>query len=274
MSSYLPIYFYQYLLQILTTPLGSYLLSQYLPFQRLPPRLQSTLPGLLWPNHWVAKDEHDLINLEQNKKDESSIPDRDAFSSSSLMNENRIANKFMHDVLVLITFGLCSPLLCCTISLSMFLSIFEIHIMVGRFIISRGTLHSRNSSQENSPLALTFDSSFPLLESRVNDLAPACRNLVWIVIWSSCFFFMFLCWDIAGDEFGLKKSLWVPVVIFSSAVIFYLYGVFYPLSSPQPNISVLEGREEVSSLHMQPASPTSPAMPPILEIEMEKSSLD
>jgi hypothetical protein len=278
LSSYLPIYFYLYLFQILTTPLGSYLLIQCIPYNKLPPSIRSNLPGLLWPNHWATMKGLDFINLEQNKIQKtdsfihsSSIAEREIPSSSLLFKVNRMANKFMHDVLVLITFGLCCPLLSFAISLSMLLSIFEINVMVGRFILLRA---SRCNDQEKyrCPVTLSFDSSFLFVETLVHDLAPACRNLVWIVIWSSCFFFMFLCWDIAGDELGLQESSWVPAVIFSTAFIFYFYCLLYPLNTtPQPTEPYSqEGEEVISSLHMKPASPSSPEISSFLGIEMEK----
>jgi hypothetical protein len=301
LSSYLPIYFYLSLFQIITTPLGSYLLSQHVSYSALPVPVRSSLPGLLWPHHWTHQSvtrkevEVSLMNLEPSKKN-SLVPfeEKEIPSPSLLFKVDSFANKFMHDVLVLLTFGLCCPLLCFAISLSMILSIFEINIMVGRFILSKGRIslescgnqHSSlltlRSTEENNPSVaplLSFDPSFRLVVTLIHDLAPACRNLVWIVIWSSCFFFMFLCWDIAGDELGLERSLWVPTVVLGITIIFYFYFLLFPLSQSQREEKKMKEEEEeevISSLHRTPLSLSRDSTPrscsatisPLPEIEI------
>jgi hypothetical protein len=161
----------------------------------------------------------------------------------TLLTRDAFISKFVGDLLVLITFGLCCPLLGLAVSLSMTLNLLTQRGLIGRFLLARdhsatttatSQATSATSVQPHNPTALLSDpSSCPFPHPRASaipDLALLALNeslldldisyyrLLWIVLWSSCFFIAFVCWDIAGDKLGALESIWLP----SLAVLFVL----------------------------------------------------
>lgn len=159
-----------------------------------------------------------------------------------LLEVDIVAIKFMQHLLVLITFGLCCPPLCLAIGLSIYFSILESKALIGRFISIRmkqdkestvntevlSPLRTTNTVVTNQSNRITTNSIFYTLNSLINDIGPCCYDMIWVVAWSSCFFFIFLCWDIAGDEVGLENSYWVPIVAGGIVAIFQIVNYLFP----------------------------------------------
>lgn len=233
LSTYLPVYFYIYLIQIIFIPFTSYFIQRFVPYSTLSSNIKVNFPGVLWPEYWIQ------YNFNQSKK---------IFFPRLLYNGDSFANKFMQDIVVLITFGLCSPVLCLVIGLSIFLSLLESHIMIGYFIYTKITSLKKDTLSFSSNISLnsknvdifnikeltndiTNDISLQNIQNILHQMNKLCCNLVWMVIWSSCFFFIFLCWDIAGDEVGLENSIWVPISSFGICLFGYFINLYYNLKN-------------------------------------------
>jgi hypothetical protein len=220
LAAYLPVYIYIYSIQIVVYPLATYLLAKFVPFDRLPPWIKATLPGIIWPHHWLAnrsvagdkdqnKDGCANQSLEISAGQQQS---QELASGRTILKTDDLMIKHLQGILVLITFGLCCPPLALTISLSMFLSLLQLRCVIGRFVLLRHpTLVDPHlpSSPFSPPSA---DSALRALKSGIVNLDRSFHHTAWIVVWSSCFFSVLLCWDIAGDEVGWMHSLWVPGV--------------------------------------------------------------
>lgn len=120
-------------------------------------------------------------------------------------------------MLVLITFGLCCPPLAMAIALSMYLSLVQLRCIIGRFVLLRhpdliedGEHHTPDETLQ-SQHAASADASLGALKSGITNLDCSFHRTAWIVVWTSCFFYVILCWDIAGDEVGWERAAWVPL---------------------------------------------------------------
>jgi hypothetical protein len=216
LATYLPVYCYLYSIQLLTVPLNTLLLASQVPYTHLPHWARSKLSGVLWPHHWYA--------TSGGGKGDEGVKERP--TSRSLLTRDTVVNKYAEDILNLITFGLCCPLLGLAISLSMSLNLLIQRGLIGRFLLAREELayapHSSSSpppprssdwraiSSSSSSLSVAPDLALLALNQSLLDLDSSYYHLLWVVLWSSCFFIAFLCWDIAGDTLGALESIWLP----------------------------------------------------------------
>lgn len=72
-----------------------------------------------------------------------------------------------------------------------------------------------NININNSNLHLiTANSKFDIYLRTINALLEETighyKICIWPILWTSCLFMLCLCWDMAGDNVGWKKALWVP----------------------------------------------------------------
>jgi hypothetical protein len=69
----------------------------------------------------------------------------------------------------------------------------------------------------NSPRIV--DGALITLELSVGSALDYFRATLWPVLWTTCAFFVFVCWDMAGDAVEWKAALWAPL----SAISFSLF---------------------------------------------------
>jgi hypothetical protein len=165
--------------------------------------------------------------------------------------------KHLQGMLVLITFGLCCPPLAMAIALSMYLSLVQLRCVIGRFVLLRhpnlieesqtrpAVSPSSPSSPSSASALASVDSSLGALKSGIMNLDRSFHQTAWIVVWTSCFFYVLLCWDIAGDEVGWERAMWVPLtaVGFLSCVSLFVKGRAYLLERTT-SMSTGFGRKE------------------------------
>lgn len=230
LAAYLPVYLYVYTFQLLRPLLSTLLLTQYLPYRRLPPWLRKKFPGVLWPHHWLARKRDHLPGTSYPQ--EYPLP-------SLLLNMDNIMTNHMQDLLILLTFGLCCPLLAVVIGFSIKISIWQVRLIIGRFVFERRSLPliEVKESLPSSPLwpstpspsvvtaipiassleqpenisASQSDISLIALTTVISDLGRSYHQILWVLVWSSCVFWAFICWDIGGDEAGWDNCYWLPL---------------------------------------------------------------
>lgn len=220
LAAYLPVYLYSYIFQIIYQPLLVYFLSKYISYNKIPSFIKYKLQGILWPNHWLINFNNHNYNNKQQKRnkqdkkeeDESLQDEKEIATKQQLFKVDSLITKHMQDMLVLITYGVCCPFLAVVIFLSMYISILLTRGMIGRFIFQRHF----HSSQEliNKEQDIESDLGVICLNESLKNFDYSFsynHTTTWIIIWTSCFFFIVLCWDIAGDEVGWEKSFWVPL---------------------------------------------------------------
>jgi hypothetical protein len=129
-TSYIPVYMYSVSLQLLDSiaTFTFILLSSSHSITEHPhwSWLLKWFPGVCWPSHWNNVDhDHHTSELTVNEK-----PIR-------LVNPHEIISRMMNNLVLLLSFGLCSPVLCCYIALSICAHLSCWLILIGRFVCLR-----------------------------------------------------------------------------------------------------------------------------------------
>jgi hypothetical protein len=222
LASYLPVYCYLYSIRILSLPLNTAFLAKYVPYTQLPRWARSRFSGIMWPDHWYATGRWKVQTVAAEGSVVTGNSDllKERPTPRSLLTRDSMISKFVGDLLVLITFGLCCPLLGLAISISMTLNLLIHRGLIGRFLLAREdtSASSGPTISAPSPSAIPADLALLALNQSLLDLDSSYYRLIWVVLWSSCFFIAFICWDIAGDKMGALESIWLPCL----AVLFVL----------------------------------------------------
>lgn len=221
---YLPVYLYTYCLLIIIPILSTYLLVSHTNYSRLPSGFRETLNGLMWPNAWretdiTRFDEEIFYQIESNNSSVQSASN-ELPSPESLLKVQTVIATLMHHVTILLTFGLCCPVLAFAVTASICVSVLQWRYLVGRFAASR--LISRQSVRMVLASPRIVDGALITLELCVGNALDYFRATLWPVLWTSCMFFVFACWDMAGDEVGWDHSLWAPCGALSFAILIWL----------------------------------------------------
>jgi hypothetical protein len=186
LTSYIPVYMYSISLQILSTILVIAFAIFSSTRTRYPHWLLKSLPGVYLPSHW-----NDIDRPEMN-------PDR-------LLNPHQIISGMLNNIILLLSFGLCCPVLCCYIALSICVNLSCWLFFINQFVRLR--IDALVTSQR-----LSEDQLFLLLEHQLHGVSSSLSVCKWPIILTSCFFVTLLGWDIAGDQGGWFEALWVPIV--------------------------------------------------------------
>lgn len=121
--SYLPVYMYSISLQIFSIFVTSFIIFTSTRV-KYPQWFVKLFPGVCWPSHLDIDDQSEL---ELEKK----------FLRIRLLNPHQIISSFVNNIVLLLSFGLCSPVLCFYVSLSICLHLCHWHILIGRFVCFR-----------------------------------------------------------------------------------------------------------------------------------------
>jgi hypothetical protein len=116
LTSYLPVHMYSISLQIISTIVSLIIIFSSSNLTHHPRWLLSLFPGVCWPSHWQSV-KGPAIDLHFNKK------------PICLIKPHQIISRTMNNIILLLSFGLCSPVLCAFITVSI--------CAVGRFVSLR-----------------------------------------------------------------------------------------------------------------------------------------
>jgi hypothetical protein len=120
LTSYIPVHMYSVSLQILAiVGVFGFIISSAT--TESPSWLMNILPGVCWPHsYWINAGSHTL-----EKK------------SFRLINPHQIISLTMNSTVLLLSFGLCSPVLCCYISMNICVRLSCWLMLIGRFVYLR-----------------------------------------------------------------------------------------------------------------------------------------
>jgi hypothetical protein len=236
LSAYIPIYFYIFLSEDLLLLVSTSLLT-LVDSQKIPLWLKSSLDGIHWPSHWIEMSFlHSKTTLSQSFTNvihtshrprtgttdsivsDGSTEEQFSFDSKTrkeFFNAESLINKQAQDLLLFLTFGLTCPVLGVLILASIALRIVRDQIVIGRYLFSceQFYLSREQGARERERYPVT------LLKESLGHIGRAYHYRLWVIVWSSCLFYSFLCWDIAGDEVGFLRSVWVPFVCLGYVVL-------------------------------------------------------
>jgi Leucine-rich repeat (LRR) protein len=238
---YVPVFIYTACLQILLPTLSTYLLVGSGVYEMIPMRWRSSFDGVLWPHAWRETDitrlsERNLfVGLQEGPEGDVGVggegernlssPTQDLSSEElpspdRLLNVQTIVATLMHQITVLLTFGLCCPALALAVTCSICVSVLQWRYLVGRFVSSR--LISRTSVRMVMSSPRVVDGVLITLELSVGNALDYFRATLWPVLWTSCLFFVFVCWDMAGDRVGWRAAIWAPYTAIAFSIFIWL----------------------------------------------------
>jgi hypothetical protein len=116
LTSYLPVHMYSISLQVMFTIVTLIIVFWSSSRAEHPRWLLSSFPGVCWPSQSIG------IDLEKRP---------------TMIKPHQIISKTMNNIILLLSFGLCSPVLCAFIALSICLHLCSWLMLIGRFVSVR-----------------------------------------------------------------------------------------------------------------------------------------
>ena len=243
LTSYIPVFVYAYMFQLML-PIGVFVMT-CIPFCTIPLSLRDKFPGIFWPEFWVSSDPENLTDVERKliSNHEACVP-----TGRKLLNQKSIVLVIMNHFTVLLTFGLCSPLLAAVVIATVLMSCVLLEVFVARFVHFR--LYDKVKLESNTVSNSSGDSSGHMEETASTDHAlralddqlmgtvdmlSICYMPIVVI---SCIFFAMLSFDMTADEVGWRQALWVPAVFFCfgvAVVLGYTYAVAHFVEDVQLN---------------------------------------
>lgn len=163
--------------------------------------LKIHLHGVLWPTHWLyTSDETDDAgeSIEQEQFERTATP------LILFKNKYMISSDILYHLATLCTFGICSPFLATIITVSLIIKLLTWIVVLGRFLNMRAIATTPTPSPEGDEVKrvqkFVVDEAVVALSHGCVCLLEVFDVTLWPIIWSSCWFFAVLTFDIAADE--------------------------------------------------------------------------
>jgi hypothetical protein len=239
LTSYIPVLLLGYSIQLMLPFIFMTSLT-FVSYDSMPPSVRKMFHGIIWPEYWLQGGDVLVRNTAILNSDPSVL----------LEIETICCNDVLNNWLLMLTFGLCSPVLAVAIVCSVLLKMSLWMSLVGRFTrsILPGDGGGGDGSNATSPPAAgtTAVGPFPsrlsetvsrrsVVNNKNTDdvvhfaltalaevhipLFEVLSRSFWRLIWCSALFVALLGWDMAGDEVGLLQSLWVPLAPLGYALV-------------------------------------------------------
>jgi hypothetical protein len=133
LTSYLPVHMYSVSLQIIYTVASLIIiLSSSTLTQQHPRWLLSLFPGVCWPSHWQRVGSS-VVSQRQ----------------PVMIKPHQIISRTMNNIILLVSFGLCSPVLCVCIAVNICVHLWSWLMLLGRFVSLR--LDALRALRSSSP---------------------------------------------------------------------------------------------------------------------------
>ena len=241
LTSYIPVLLMGYSIQLFL-PFIMLAFMHCVSYESMWPSFRKTLHGIIWPEYWLqGKDDmftHNKAIVQSN--------------SIVMLNIRTIfCNDVFNNLLVMLTFGLCSPVLAVAVAVAVLLKMSVWVLLIGRFTMTllaedkddiscddtassdvASTVDSVSSSQISQSIStvVVHDEMvhfflIALAEMHIS-LYEILAGSFWRLVWCSALFVALLSWDMAMDEVGWLQSVWVPLVPLGYAVGLRLAAFF------------------------------------------------
>ena len=246
LTSYIPVFIYTYMFRLLL-PFGVIIIS-LLPYTSIPKIVSAKFPGIFWPDYWVT---HDVENLTDEENDLVQRNIAGVASGRKLLSIKSVIVQVMQDMCVLLTFGLCSPLLAVVVTCASVTSFYVLRIVVSRFVHYRlrslkdddddGDAYEEGNDSVNlnhiSAISQGHDADYPLcaLSEEFKSIVDMLMTSQSIILVTSNIFFMVICFDIVGDISGWENAMWVIIaysVLFIAITVFHKYRMEFHVEKP------------------------------------------
>jgi hypothetical protein len=195
LTKYIPVYVFVYSIQLFVSILMVVLLTSVV-YTSLPRLLRKGLHGVFWPNHeWVS----------------SGIVPRDILKAPEIISFDILSH-----LAIFLTFGISCPYLVLILIFSVCLKLYMWRVVIGRFVFVRSSLGSNSGGVGGSSDCgdgISNDDGLTTLSVACLPILDMLEDCIWPIVLSSAVFFAFVCWDMAGDVVGWRKSFWAPVTV-------------------------------------------------------------
>jgi hypothetical protein len=236
--SYIPVYMYSISLQLISTFVKLIITSSN-SFNLPETWLMKWFSIIAWPLQMINK----LNGLSRSNPS--------FVSSVKLINAHQIISNVVNNIILLLSFGLCSPVLSCYITLSICVTLSSWLMLIGRFVFYRhgdphphsamtinsttlSDLHEAKEEKDDDDLNKSFnfpkgqdplagDVFLDRLNHQLRDVNTSLIVCKWPAVITSCFFITVLCWEMTGDNVGWEQSAWVPVVGLGIFLIIWIW---------------------------------------------------
>jgi hypothetical protein len=136
--------------------------------------------------------------------------------SRKLMKVDNIICELLHHIGILLTFGLCCPVLAIAISTYVSIYVLVLLLVLGRFMMWL----DNNKADSHASISVA-------LEMASRDVGLYVGNCMWEVVFMTSGFFALLCWDMASDRTYWKHAVWVAVTALVTPMIMWLCYLLY-----------------------------------------------
>lgn len=188
-------------------------------------------PGIMWPDNWLQEGPEGFSDVEvEANKYIIARPKR-------LLNIKTIMGYFSNAAVVLLTFGLCSPYLAMAIIASTTVTVGMWLMFLGRFTHYR--VYGIPKYEDHALISL---------DTQVSEAIGLIKVCVWPVVNSSCLFFAFLCWDMAGDEVGVVDAIFIPCIALSMPFLIWASIRLFEWKTDQKLFNLSSKRDSDSRL--------------------------
>lgn len=223
MTSYIPVLIFVSAFQMLL-PFGFVWFQIMVKYSTIPGPLRFAFYGVIWPEYWLASYPENDDELA-----------REATDILVLDTNDIVYADILTQLIVLMSFGLCSPMLAASVSLAFGFKMLMWRMLIGRFVHYRmrlSTLTKIKAADGKEVVSIEYDTklddlAIDALADATVDFISVFEMCLWPLCLSSAAFFLIICWDIAGDEVGSEGSLWVPVVIGGIPLTLWMSFLFY-----------------------------------------------
>lgn len=230
LTSFIPVIVIGLSIQLVTTlaiPLLSFRANNWFPEWTMTLMRLKWLPGILWPHMWVNSDTSQFVSDNRAMlEDDPTI----LFESEPIL-----CFDVLNNILIMLTFGLCSPVLATAAMLVAVARLKVFELLIGRFsaILDGDEGSSGNNKVHGVHYALVILCRvwFPLRE--------VLQQTFWVLAGTSALFFSLLCWDMACDEVGWQDSVWAFIVALSFPIVLRIMDHFFVNGNGKEQISLL-----------------------------------
>jgi hypothetical protein len=215
LTSYIPVLIIGYAIQLALTVLMPTALYQIGKVSNVKTIInRKIIKGIIWPEYWA--DESDSEVATENRTSLDKDP------TILLSSKSIICFDVLNNIMIMLTFGLCSPLLAAARTVVVVCKMHMWMMLLGRFTAQ---LHDSKSITDidtgtGADTGRSGELHFAVMAlARVPfPVTKAMQQCFWLVAGISSVFVAMVAWDIAGDDVGWERSAWIPVV-----------GVSYPM---------------------------------------------
>jgi hypothetical protein len=239
------------------------------PYESIPPICHQMFRGIMWPDHWLQGGDKFIRNkvfMAQH-------------TDGMLQIRSILCNDVLNNWLLMLTFGLCSPILAAAIACCVVVKMGLWTLLMGRY--ARHVLMENRDSDGDSAIKASQGATVSNLVGRgstaiadtSNDeviyfalesltqvrisLFSVLKYSFWRLAWCSALFVGLFSWDLAGDEVEWMRSLWAPLLPLFHVLMLYCIAHYLNVTGGNSAAKGASVQEKSTALHEEGTNCTS-----------------